>query len=82
MSTTQFGTWGRRQPVRSTPDTMNTRCDGCPHFECVEQPRSRLHPWRFHCDRLARELEYRELFAISKKECPEHRDMRGRRFEP
>ena len=80
MSGTSYGTWARRKPVRSTPETHWTRCDGCEHFECIAQERSRLHPWRYYCDRLARELDYAELFGITKKACPEHRDMRGRRF--
>lgn len=80
MSGTNYGTWGRRAPIHSTPDTQWTRCDGCAHFECIPQERSRLHPWRYHCGKLAREIEYRELFGISKRDCPVGRELkRGRR---
>ena len=78
MAGMQFGTWGYRPTVRSTPDTQWTRCDGCAHFECIECERSRLHPWRYYCDKLGREIEYRELFAIKKEDCPIHRAIRRR----
>lgn len=75
-----YGVWGRRAEVHSTPETHWTRCDGCRHFTCIRQEKSRLHPWRYRCEKLGRNFEYRELFGVTKKECPEHRDMRGRRF--
>lgn len=74
-----YDVWGRKQRVNSVPDTLNTRCDGCAEFECIPQERSRLHPWRFHCDALHRELEYKELFTLTKQECPRHVDMRTKR---
>lgn len=70
-----------RRAVHSVPDTLNTRCDGCAEFECIPQERSRIHPWRFYCDKLGRELDYKELFTITKKECPLNVDMRERRFK-
>lgn len=73
-----YKSWGRRPEVHCTPETMGTRCDGCVHLTCIEQERSRLHPWRYYCERSGRNLEFKDLFAVSKKDCPEHRDLRGR----
>ena len=79
-STRAWNVWGKRPTVHSVPDTAWTRCDGCAEFECIEQERSRLHPYRFYCNRLHRELEYKELFAISKEDCPLHVDKKRRRY--
>ena len=73
-----IGVWARGPEVHSTPETMGTRCNGCRFLTCIEQERSRLHPWRYYCEALHRNLEFKQLFEISKKECPEHRDLRGR----
>lgn len=73
-----YGIHGNRAAVHSTPDTINTLCDGCPKFECIEQDRSRIHPWRFYCDAMGRSLEYRELFFMTEEDCPDHRRVRRR----
>lgn len=73
-----YKTWGRHPEVHSTPETMGTRCDGCPHLTCIEQERSKLHPWRYYCEKLSRTFEFKDLFAVGKRDCPEHRDLRRR----
>ena len=61
-------------------DTMNTFCDGCGAFECESTGESALHPWKFKCSELDRELEYKELFRMTEDKCPRHREMKKRKF--
>lgn len=79
-SDSTFGIWGKHPEVHSTPEIVNTRCNGCEQLSCIEQERSRLHHWRYYCNRLHRTIDYTEIFKISKAECPEHRDLRRVRF--
>ena len=69
-STRAWNVWARRQTVHSTPDSAYTMCDGCAELECIEQDRSRLHPWRYYCCQLHREIEYKELFRMTERDCP------------
>ena len=73
-----FGAWGRRPEVHSVPDTQWTRCDGCRHFTCIPQEKSRLHPWRFRCEKMGKNFEYKELFQIGIDDCPERKHVRRR----
>lgn len=71
-----YGVWARRQPIHSTPDSSHTMCDGCQNFECIVQDRSKLHPYRFYCDKLGRELPYKELFRMTEDDCPVEREKK------
>lgn len=71
-----FGAWGRRPIIHSVPDTWNTRCDGCQHFECTAQERSRLHPWKYRCNKLGRNFDYKALFDVGIDDCPERKKLR------
>lgn len=60
----------------STTETWNTRCDMCPSLSCIEQPGSRLSPWRYYCDAAGRTVDPR---TVGVDECPtRRRKPRGR----
>lgn len=66
-----------RAEPHSTPETWGTRCNGCPELACIESDRSRLHPWRYYCELLKKQVD---VYGITKAECPLHREIkRGRR---
>ena len=70
-------TWAKRPEPHSTPETWNTRCDGCRSLSCIPQERSRLHPWRYFCEAAHAEVD---IYRVTKAECPEHVDLRRRKF--
>lgn len=67
----------RREP-HSTPETYGTRCDMCPRLSCIEREGARVHRWGYYCDALHRRMRLADLYAVTKAECPEHRDIRRR----
>lgn len=72
--------YARRREPHSSPETMGTRCDNCPHLSCIERPAAKVHRWHYYCQQLRRDMEFKELYAITEEECPEHREIRrGRR---
>ena len=74
----EYGTWAKRGEPHSTPETRGTRCDGCGHLSCIENDRARVHRWGYYCDALFRRMTLKELYAVTKAECPEHREVRRR----
>lgn len=46
----------RKAPVRGIPATEGLKCHGCPEFECM-QTKLVTKPWRFHCDKLHRDID-------------------------
>lgn len=60
----------------STPETFGSRCDLCPKLKCIEQPKSRIRPWRYYCEALSANVD---VWKVTKKECPLGRDARKRR---
>lgn len=75
-----FGTWALHPEPHYTPETLGTRCDNCPHLSCIPQEGARIHKWAYYCGRLRKRFTYKQLYAITKKECPEGREIR-RRFK-
>jgi hypothetical protein len=65
----------------STPETAGTRCNMCEHLSCIEQPGAKVHRWAYYCRLLYRRMTFKDLYAITKEECPEHRDLRRRKFK-
>lgn len=72
----ELGVWAKRPEPHSTPETANTRCDGCPHLSCIPQEGARLHKWAYYCDAMHRRFTFKELFAIGIDDCPEHKTIR------
>lgn len=70
--------WGRRPEVHTTPELYGVRCDCCEHLSCIEQPGARIHRWMYYCDALRRRFKLKELYAITRDECPAHREIRRR----
>lgn len=82
MSGTQFGTWGRRQDLHTSPEIQWSRCDGCPEMTCKHHPEMRLpkNQWTYYCNGLATELTRKEIYDMTKRKCPIGRGLkRGRR---
>ncbi|MBQ9002150.1 MAG: hypothetical protein IJ087_09885 [Eggerthellaceae bacterium] len=73
-------TWALRPEPHSSPETRGTRCDNCPHLSCIPQEGAGLHRWMYYCSRLHRRFTFKELYAITKRECPEGREIH-RRFK-
>jgi len=71
-----------REEPHTSPEITNTRCDMCPDMSCILQERSRLHPYRYYCHALSRTLSLKEVYAMTRDECPRHRELKRRRFEP
>ena len=63
---------------RSSPETPGTRCHMCRLLTCKEKKQAKLHRWTYYCNALHREFTFKELYGISKEECPEHREIRRR----
>ena len=70
----------RRPEPHSSPETMGTRCDMCPHLSCIEKEKARIHKWAYYCEAMHRRFGFKELYAITEEECPEHRKIR-RKFK-
>ena len=69
-----------RPEPHSSPETMGTRCHMCPHLSCIEQERARIHRWAYYCEAMRKRFTFKELYAITKEECPEGREIR-RKFK-
>ena len=74
----EYGVWARRSVKHTSPETYGTRCDRCPKLVCTEVERSRLHPWKYYCEARSKNMELRELYAVSQDECPLHRELKRR----
>lgn len=77
MLDTDRGKYQHRE-FHSSPETLGVRCHMCPHLACIEREKARVHRWGYYCDALHRRFTFKELYGISKEECPEHREIRRR----
>ena len=78
----------RHPEPHSTPETADTRCDMCENLSCIKQDGARVHQWAYYCRLLraesggkGRRMKLKDLYAITKEECPEHRDLKRRKFK-
>ena len=75
---TDLRVWGRKPQLHFTPETRNTRCDMCPELDCIEQKGARVHKWMYYCAKLNRRMTFKELYEITKDECPLKRSLKRR----
>lgn len=71
---------GRHPDVHTTPELYGTRCDNCPRLSCYRRMGARLHPWRYYCAALCKELQLGDIYWIGIEDCPERRKLPQRRF--
>ena len=67
----------RREP-HSSPETIGTRCHMCEHLSCIEREKAKLHRWHYYCHLLRRRFTFKELYEITKFDCPEQREIKRR----
>ena len=77
---TDLNVWAKRPEPHTTPELYGIRCDGCEHMSCIPQDGAKLHRWAYYCDALRRRFKLKELYAITRDECPEGREIR-RKFK-
>ena len=62
--------WAKRPEPHSTPETMGTICDGCPELSCIKVDSSKLHPWRYYCEKAGRNMTIHQLYLVTSDSCP------------
>lgn len=72
--------WARKREIHSTPELYGIRCNNCPKLSCSERRGAKLHPWRYYCNSLHKELKLKDMYALTVDDCPEHRKLPQRRF--
>ena len=72
--------WAKHPETHFTPETSGSLCDMCESLWCRLDDRSRLHPYRYHCDAMHANLTTKEMYEMTTSKCPKGR-VKGRRFK-